>query len=361
MQNFISKAAVGFLLSLASLFGYHQNLGTIVNPTQISTSTIAAAGGVVASSSLASGTIPVAIASNTLVNSIILQSGQCVSISGSATSTICADGSLSTVGGQLKAGSSTFATTTVNGGLTVNVSSSWVNVPYNTPAQTQGYQLGLGDFSGYFWQNYGNTNDVMWLSTNFFKNNAGTNQVQAGSFGTTYIKQGIKAVNNANGIALGTGKGNGNVPTDSLVVDDNGKVGIGTSVPSSTLHVASISTSTPIVQVSSGTATYFLIASSGMTSILGTSTVAIGGASLALDACTSTITTVPLVLSSTTDVVNTQAQIFLNPALFGVISTITSSTATTSQITTQLCDILVAGSTPTSTKFNLTFDRMTGL
>lgn len=103
--------------------------------------------------------------------------------------------------------------------------------------------------------------------------------------------------------------------------------------------------------------------STGVPLQLGTTTAAaIGGASLALDACTSTTSIFPYVLSTSTDIFVTQPQVTsINPAIFSWGSFISSVQTGSSTVTTQICAELAAGGTPTSTKFNVSVMRVSGM
>lgn len=122
--------------------------------------------------------------------------------------------------------------------------------------------------------------------------------------------------------------------------------------------------------IASGTITFkgpngltsFGMTSTGVPLVLGTTTAAaIGGASLAIDACTSTTSVFPYVLSTSTDIFITQPQVNLNPAVFAWNSYISSLQAGSSTVTTQICAELAAGATPTSTKFNVSVTRVSGM
>lgn len=105
------------------------------------------------------------------------------------------------------------------------------------------------------------------------------------------------------------------------------------------------------------TNTLFAIASSGIPYINGTSTISIGGGILS-SACTSTVTLIPLLLSSTTD------QVFATPQNDpGGITfwkpVISRSGATSSDITTFVCEPSAA-LTPGATRYNLSWWRNIG-
>lgn len=103
------------------------------------------------------------------------------------------------------------------------------------------------------------------------------------------------------------------------------------------------------------------VTTTGIPLMLGTSTVPLGGAALILDACTSTVTTIPYALSTSTDAVQTYPQIGLNQAIFQWASQVTGVSANTSTITTSVCTSLSTGGTPTSTRYDFTINRISGM
>jgi hypothetical protein len=164
--------------------------------------------------------------------------------------------------------------------------------------------------------------------------------------------------------------------TSSVYQFPDGDTSIGTSTDcgllcvvnasgTKTFVVATGTTNNNLFQVEYPTGTLPLlgVSSSGVPLFLGTSTpVAIGGASLALDACTSTTTIVPFALNTSTDIAGKTSPIVpLNQSIFQWNSWISQTGANTSTVTTQVCDSLAAGSTPTSTKYLFDIERVSGM
>jgi hypothetical protein len=143
---------------------------------------------------------------------------------------------------------------------------------------------------------------------------------------------------------------------------DNGLFSIVNASNTVVLQVASTTNNNNILSVGSTASPYLGVTSSGIPLLLGTSTVSLGGSSLALNACTSTVTNVPLVLSTSTELIETEAQ--TQPGGIGSIdydSYISGVSAASSSITTQVCGLVAAGVTPTASKYNIFIQRMSGL
>ena len=109
---------------------------------------------------------------------------------------------------------------------------------------------------------------------------------------------------------------------------------------------------------SSSGSTFFGVASSGIPMFLGTSTASIGGGALLAGQCATGATIIPLQLSTTTDVINATAQIYPGAGIAPPFAYI-DKTGATSSITVAVCAEIAA--TPTSSPYNLTIQRMTGL
>jgi len=157
--------------------------------------------------------------------------------------------------------------------------------------------------------------------------------------------------------------------------------GIGTTQPSSTVHIIATNSPTSTFRVSSptgltvfdvnGTSTtnnilevqssssviYFGVASSGVPLALGTSSISIGGSSLAAGACTSTNVTFPLRLSTTTDEVEATPQVYPGDSAYWKAHIIT--TGPTSSVRVLVCEAVLG--TPTASQYNVLIRRMTGL
>lgn len=145
---------------------------------------------------------------------------------------------------------------------------------------------------------------------------------------------------------------------------DNGIFSIINASSVVVVKIASTTNNANLFQVLSptGVSPFLGVTSSGIPLFLGTSTVSLGGASLALNACTSTLTIVPMALSTSSDIVNTEAQ--TQPGTIGQLdydSYISATGNATSGVTTQVCGLVAAGVTPTATKYNLTIQRVSGM
>lgn len=145
---------------------------------------------------------------------------------------------------------------------------------------------------------------------------------------------------------------------------DNGLFSVVNASNTAVFQIASTTNNANILSVGSTTSGPYLgVTSSGIPLFLGSTTaVSIGGTSLALDACTSTTSVIPFVLSTSTDVVNTEAQVQPgNPSTVNYNSYISAVSTGSSTITTQVCGLVTAGVTPTASKYNFSIQRDSGM
>jgi hypothetical protein len=212
-----------------------------------------------------------------------------------------------------------------------------------------------------------------WTAPNTFTNGLATNVLNVSS---TSGFGGLMTLANATGTSATSTIG-ASLLIGSNVTSTNGQFTGGLSVGTSTLNnggafmtvnasgspsliVASTSGNAFKLAVTSGTggATVFAVASSGVIYMTGTSTaLTIGGLSLAAGACTSTIVTFGLVLSTSTDNVSVTPQIYPGAGIpwNGYIS---RTGATSSDVTAQVCAEVTA--TPTASKYNVQVTRNIG-
>lgn len=182
----------------------------------------------------------------------------------------------------------------------------------------------------------GQTADLLQVTSS---SGSGTKYFSVASSGQTIVKT---EVNMQNAFQVQTFDGTSTVSVDTRSGRDY-IISVTTSSATSTLTTAN---------------TYFAIASSGIPLFLGTSTISLGGSSLTGGTCTSTVTLIPLVMSTSTDGFDTYPQTF--PGADALWLTYISRAGTTStDATTEVCEPVTA--TPTATKYNIFPKRMTGL
>lgn len=216
-----------------------------------------------------------------------------------------------------------------------------------------------------------NGNCVKWTGANTIGDQGAVcGSGSGGSNGNLFVTPSSSVLSN-NAVVYATNGSTTVRATSSVYSFTNGDTSLNSSTDQGLLSVTNASNTAVVVvasttgnnfkfQVATGTQQVFGIASSGLMYVQGTSTVALGGSSLALDACTSTITNIPFVLATATDMVYTRPQTFINLAIFGIWTDITGVSAASTSLTTYVCDELAAGATPTSTKYNLQWSRNIG-
>lgn len=157
---------------------------------------------------------------------------------------------------------------------------------------------------------------------------------------------------------------NGDVAINSST--DNGLLSVVNSSGVIALQVTSSTTPDFVLAATTSTATttlnssnlFFGISSSGIPYFNGTTTVSLGGSALGAGACTSTATTVGVLLSTSTD------QAFATPQNYPGADTlwhayISRAGTTSTDVTTEVCEPVAA--TPTASKYNISWWRNIGL
>lgn len=171
---------------------------------------------------------------------------------------------------------------------------------------------------------------------------------------------------------IGNSTGIGGVPSSSVMLHIFGPTLVATTTPNSFAATDAtnqygifVDNSTPTSSLlfdvqSSSSVSMFNIASSGLLSTLGTSTASLGGSLLAaVGNCTSIVTTLPILLSTSTDGVDIYPQNHAGVGLYDYNAVISRVGATSTDITSSVCAIVIG--TPAATKTNIFPKRMTGL
>ena len=149
-------------------------------------------------------------------------------------------GSADIPGGLFSVGTSTFVVKNGNVGIAtanpaqkLEVSGGNINIPY-AASRTNGYMLGLGNDIGYIWRNYAYSDDGLFISQNWYRNDAGdTNVIPNPGHATTAIQ-----LFRDGAIRFLTG-GTNIAPSLRMLIDNTGNVGIGTAGPGGALDIQS--------------------------------------------------------------------------------------------------------------------------
>lgn len=199
-----------------------------------------------------------------------------------------------------------------------------------------------------------------------FSADPGTGLQSSSSISLNINQNGITRINVATSTGIGT------VASTSVSLQANGAVWFNTSTPNAFAATDatgqyglfvdnSAPTSSLLFDVqSSSSVSLFNVASSGIPSYIGTSTALLGGSLLAaVGNCTNIVTTVPILLSSSTDGVDIYPQNHAGVGLYDYNAVISAVGATSTNITSSVCAIVIG--TPAATKANIFFKRITGL
>lgn len=180
------------------------------------------------------------------------------------------------------------------------------------------------------------------------------------------VDQNGKTVINSGSLSIGTTTASGKsfvVGSSTVQASANGPSLFSANNVSGTSVFGVDTTVSPnnIFQVTTVNGTTSLnVASTGIVSIYGTSTVTLGGSLLAAAGnCTSTDVVVPLPLSTSTDNISVTPQVYPGDGTEWNRASITATGAATSSVTIRVCaDVAV---TPTATKYNFNIFRIVGL